>query len=107
MHVVPAIFCFADTNKSARDENALRLVMEILSASVSDPDKKSWDIMHPGIFLALTKQLPLKVPGKGCIKGNQVQGIIGNIKVAFMNAAILTSSTDDRLQLKLMYVRGI
>lgn len=49
----------------------LQLVMVILSASVSDPDKKSWDIMHPGIFMTRAKQLPLKVPG-GRIKGNQV-----------------------------------
>lgn len=50
----------------------MRLVMVILPAGVSSPDKKSWDIIHSGIFMALTKQLPLKVPGKGCIKGNQV-----------------------------------
>lgn len=50
----------------------LQLVMVILSASVSDPDKKSWDIMHPGIFMIHAKQLPLKVPGGGRIKGNQV-----------------------------------
>lgn len=48
------------------------LLWKYCQPSVSDPDKKSWDIMHHGIFLALTKQLPLKVPGKGCIKGNQV-----------------------------------
>lgn len=51
----------------------LQLVMVMLSASVSDPDKKSWDIMHPGIFMIRTKQLPLTFPGKGCIKGNQVE----------------------------------
>lgn len=47
----------------------LQLVMVILSASVSGPDKKSWDIMHPGIFMIRTKQLPLKVPGKAASKG--------------------------------------
>lgn len=72
VYVGVAVFCFADTHNSAKSWKCTAACYgNTLSASVSDHDKQSRDIIHPWIFTALTKQLPLKVPKKGGIKGNQ------------------------------------
>lgn len=74
VHVGVAIFCFADNNNnSAKSWKCTAACYgNTLSAGMSDPDKESRDIIHPWIFMAHTNQLPLKVPKKDCIKGNQV-----------------------------------
>lgn len=52
-------------------------------------DKESQNIIHPWIFMTLTKQLPFKGPEERLLRRELAFRLMDNIKVVFMRAAIL------------------